>query len=633
MIRVALLLMAALFAVAPARAEPQDTWVKIATVEIDLKVAGKKKVDLGGAGRYRSLRFDTTPARNLIWLAQAQESQGTLKVTSMPVKLPAAGADISKNLDSLEVVWAAEPAAGGYATLIIWGQLRPVDGAGKGAASDDPAKKADDAERKLAEERRKLEMDRSDMDAKRRAAMDAQREAVIAAEAQRNLGEATRRAAEAKEQQSKADPKPAPPQPAPPPTASGPPPPPQPTPPVVARPTLPAPASRGISDRAPSSPSPGAIGSTSPAPVPPPAVGDAVAAKPNVCTDQAVCTIVDVFFGTDRNATSGSDRLGFGGDRANKLTLGHAFVTVPKSKRAKGSIPLPGLWDKYVRGVPPEGDPAQHFTIPKNGVTVYSTEAEFLLAAKKHIATAGDFKNHAFIFVHGFYVTFDNALYRTAQIAYDLSPDGKPFGTAFLYSWPSAGNATAYIYDQDSAQFSVPHLQAFMRTVIDKTGVENVHIIAHSMGNVALIGALQEMARAETKARVNQIILAAPDLDKQQFERVAVSVERVAKGMTLYASQGDSALALARKVRGGTPRAGESLTPPGPAVVAGIDTIDVSAIPTSVFSWGHDSYADSSELLADIYAVFTKGDHPPTKRSDRFKLLQQGALQYWRYAK
>ena len=24
------------------------------------------------------------------------------------------------------------------------------------------------------------------------------------------------------------------------------------------------------------------------------------------------------------------------------------------------------------------------------------------------------------------------ALYRTAQIAYDLSPDGRPFGTAFL---------------------------------------------------------------------------------------------------------------------------------------------------------------------------------------------------------
>jgi esterase/lipase superfamily enzyme len=308
-------------------------------------------------------------------------------------------------------------------------------------------------------------------------------------------------------------------------------------------------------------------------------------------------------------------------------------VTVPKANREKGAIPLPTLWDRYVRGVPPEGDPAKHFTIPKNGVSVYSSEAEFLTAAKKHIATAGDFKNHAFIFVHGFYVTFDNALYRTAQIAYDLSPDGRPFGTAFLYSWPSAGNASAYIYDEESARFSVPHLQAFMRTVIDKTGVENVHIIAHSMGNVALIGALQEMARTETKAKVNQIILAAPDFDKVEFETALVGVGRMAKGVTLYASQGDNALALARKVRGGSPRAGESREPPGPAVVTGIDTIDVSAISTAVFSWGHDSYADSKELLADIAQIFTKGVHPPSKRGDKFKLLQQGTLQYWRYAK
>ena len=567
MIRFALLLLAALLAVAPSHAETADGWVKIATVEIDLKAAGKKLIALGGAGRYRALRFETTPMRNLIWLAQDQESQGTLKVTSMPVKLSAAGADISKKLDSLEVVWAAEPSAPVPVTLVILGQLIVNDRAVSEKKESQPPKPLESV-------------------------------------------------------------KPAPPKSAPAPTAASPPPPP-----VAATPSAPAPPTRGITNSAPPAQPGSTIGGKAPAPASPSAVGDAVAAKPNVCVDTAVCTIVDVFYGTDRKATPGPDRLGFGGDRADKLTLGHAFVTVPKSKRSKGSIPLPGLWDKYVRGVPPEGDPAQHFTIPKNGVTVYSTEAEFLLAAKKHIATAGDFKNHAFIFVHGFYVTFDNALYRTAQIAYDLSPDGKPFGTAFLYSWPSAGNASAYIYDQDSAQFSVPHLQAFMRTVIDKTGVENVHIIAHSMGNVALIGALQEMARTETKARVNQIILAAPDLDKQQFERVAGSVERVAKGMTLYASQGDSALALARKVRGGTPRAGESLTPPGPAVVAGIDTIDVSAIPTSVFSWGHDSYADSSELLADIYSVFTKGDHPPTKRSDRFKLLQQGALQYWRYAK
>ncbi|MEQ1695025.1 MAG: alpha/beta hydrolase, partial [Hyphomicrobiaceae bacterium] len=366
----------------------------------------------------------------------------------------------------------------------------------------------------------------------------------------------------------------------------------------------------------------------------PPVVNSAPAssasdAKPNVCVDANVCTIVDVFFGTDRKQTEVPGRIGFGGDRAGKLQLGHAFVTVPKAQRVKGAIPLPSLWDRWVRGVPPEGDPARHFTIPKNGVTVYATEADFLAAAKNHIAGAGDFKDHAFIFVHGFYVTFDNALYRTAQISYDLSPDGKPFGTAFLYSWPSAGDATSYLYDQDSANFASLHLQNFIKTVVDKTGVKNVHIIAHSMGNVALIGALQELARTDSKTKINQIILAAPDVDKQQFETIIQSVEKVAKGITLYASQGDNALALARKARRGLPRAGETLVPPGPAVVTGVDTIDVSAINTDVWSWGHDTYADSRELLTDINTIFIKG-LPPAKRSPKLKF---GLLKYWIYNK
>ena len=129
-------------------------------------------------------------------------------------------------------------------------------------------------------------------------------------------------------------------------------------------------------------------------------------------------------------------------------------------------------------------------------------------------------------------------------------------------------------------------------------------------------------------------MLAAPDFDKAEFEAALAGVTKVARGITLYASESDNALALASRARGGTPRAGAAHVPPGPAVVAGIDTIDVSAVSTSIFTWGHDSYADSSELLADIALLFIKGTHPPPQRSaTRFKRLQQGALEYWRYAK
>ncbi len=554
-------------------AQAQSAWIRIASTEIDPRAAGKTVIDLSGE-KYSALRFvangDVTISSVKITGPNLVSYGGT--TYTLKKGMPSAEfyqAREPQAVSKVALSWSVNPQSDGVIELQIWGRR----GAGPAIASDQ-------AER---ESKPKKNVDRNFSDGP--------------------IGARPPSAAVDKSASPGALPRPAPAPPsAPAPTLSQP----KPT-------TSPPPSTRSI----------GGV-------VQPSAPGAAPLA--NVCADTQVCTLVDVFYGTDRNQVAGANRISFGADRPNKLTLGHAFVTVPKANREKGAIPLPTLWDRYVRGVPVDGDPARHFTIPKNGVVVFSSEAEFLAAAKKHIANAGDFKNHAFIFVHGFYVPFDSALYRTAQIAYDLSPDGRPFGTAFLYSWPSAGNASAYVYDQDSAQFAAPHLKSFISMVVDKTGVENVHIIAHSMGNVALIGALQEYARTEKAAKINQIILAAPDLDKQQFETIFKGVENVAKGMTLYASQGDKALALARQVRGGTPRAGESINPPGPAVVSGIETVDVSAIGTAAF-WGHDTYADSKELLTDISLLFTAGLRPASKRNNKFKLLQQGALQYWKYAK
>jgi esterase/lipase superfamily enzyme len=388
----------------------------------------------------------------------------------------------------------------------------------------------------------------------------------------------------------------------------------------------------------------GAIGAApppgSPAPKPtgaPPAViasAPIPADGPAVpCVQQGKCTAVEVFFGTDRNQTQGPQRISFGAERPNRLALGAATVTVPKVNRERGTIARP--WQERYLGLTVAGDPAVHFTIPKNGVKVYGSEAEFLAEAKRHIANAGTFKDHAFIYVHGFAVTFENALYRAAQMSYDLSTDGQPFGTAFVYSWPSKGSVlpTAYLSDQDSADQAAPHLRKFIELVTEKTGVANVHIIAHSMGNRVLMRTMEQIALSGSKAKINQIILAAPDVDKQQFETVAQGVGRLAKGFTLYASKSDNALVLSRQLRGGFPRAGEVNDPPGPAIVAGFDTIDISALSTSIFDFGHDKYADSTELLADIGAIFTKGLRPPQLRNARFKLLQQGTLQYWRYVR
>src|SRR5262249_55976535 len=99
------------------------------------------------------------------------------------------------------------------------------------------------------------------------------------------------------------------------------------------------------------------------------------------------------------------------------------------------------------------------------GIALYDSDDAFVTAAKQQMAEAGDFKDHVFVFIHSFNTSFDNALYRTAQIAYDLGKDATPFGTAFLYSWPSAGQVVDYPGDFDAARFTINHLKTFLQLV------------------------------------------------------------------------------------------------------------------------------------------------------------------------
>ena len=65
---------------------------------------------------------------------------------------------------------------------------------------------------------------------------------------------------------------------------------------------------------------------------------------------------------------------------------------------------------------------------------------------RDRLRTSKSFQDQALVFVHGYNNRFDDALYRTAQIAYDLKYDGAPF----LYSWPSVRGISGYPYDRET---------------------------------------------------------------------------------------------------------------------------------------------------------------------------------------
>lgn len=336
--------------------------------------------------------------------------------------------------------------------------------------------------------------------------------------------------------------------------------------------------------------------------------------------------MVPVFYGTDRARKDEPKRIAYSTERARRLQLGQALVTVPKSHQ------VPNIERPFAIRIPiinvtiyeQAEDPRQHFTIREIKAL---TREEFVELARKRVGGSLSFKDQAVVFVHGYNTAFDYALFRAAQMAYDLKFDG----ASFVYSWPSGGGFVSYYYDRESSEQAEPYLREFIDLVVKETGAKSVSVIAHSMGNVPLLRVLQTLGPSLPQGvRLNQIILAAPDVDRNLFENLAANIKAYGRGVTLYCSNNDLAMTAARRVAGGVPRAGD-VPAEGPIVLSGIDTIDVSQTSTDYLTLNHSTYAEKSALLNDIGLLLQTGERPPDKRIPILQRVNTPSGDFWRY--
>ena len=386
--------------------------------------------------------------------------------------------------------------------------------------------------------------------------------------------------------------------------------------------------SRGYgAPKPPSAAAPAPVGGAPEAKSTPPAP-DAGVTKPGtaVVDEKSDWDVVPVFFGTDRARIADPKRIAYGSDRGRKLELGRALITVPKAHEVPNierpwAIKVPYFDVKLYEQAE---DPKQHFTMKE----IQSlTRDQFLAFVKERLATSSRYKDHAVIFVHGYNTAFDAAIYRTAQMAYDLKFDGAPF----LYSWPSGGTFESYTYDRESAGQSQPFMRDFLDLVVKETGAKSVSIIAHSMGNQPVLQILRDLKYSKPEGVViSQIILAAPDVDRDNFENVAKEIKGMANGVTLYAAGNDRALTVSRRFNGGVPRAGD-VPAAGPMILSGIDTIDVTAAGMEGLYLNHSSYAENNALLADIGLIIQTGERPPDKRFPILQKMTTDHGDYWKY--
>jgi esterase/lipase superfamily enzyme len=290
------------------------------------------------------------------------------------------------------------------------------------------------------------------------------------------------------------------------------------------------------------------------------------------------------------------------------VTFGTCDVSIPGPDYHKvGRLEAPSIFTLDVRA-----NPGKHVLLL--GVKTQEAGVFFRNLARD---VAKSERKAAFVFIHGYNVSFEDAARRTAQLAADLKFDGAPI----FYSWPSKAAWWSYSADETNVMWCVPQLEAFLGEVANRVGATTIHLIAHSMGNRALTAALQLIAAKKSipQGLFHHIILTAPDIDEETFQSLAMAIASGAERLTMYSNYRDRALLLSMLFHFYR-RAGASIV-----IVPGMDTIDASKVDTSLVH--HSYFASSRTVLADVSSLIVDGK-PPSKRFGMSEKRKAGKTYY-----
>jgi len=275
-----------------------------------------------------------------------------------------------------------------------------------------------------------------------------------------------------------------------------------------------------------------------------------------------------VLFATNRNDEGGTDlahRFGIKKDQTNRLSCGR--VEFQTSSGRKFGEPQPGRLSLADQKIWQNADQCAQLIggIPDNsGMT---------------------------IFFHGYFNSFEDAVRRAVGFGYDFGIK-QP---VVVWSWPSADSAGEYIYDLNSVQYSEPYLEQFVDELANLGLLDDVTVIAHSMGS-RMAGHFLKLAKARNKTIPNVVFVAA-DYPPSIFRQMIAAQGPAVALKSLYVNQHDRALAVSRIKNGENPvgLGGTYLS-----LVDDIQTIDVSAVSNGWFDANHAHGFDVKPVADDI---------------------------------
>jgi esterase/lipase superfamily enzyme len=300
------------------------------------------------------------------------------------------------------------------------------------------------------------------------------------------------------------------------------------------------------------------------------------------------------------------DRPGtlFNGDRASAIDYAELTISIPPNHKQ----------NEIEWATTPPGDPNVNFVVRDE--KYLDGDKAFLQALNAQLALRPPGRRNVFLFVHGFNTMFAEAVYRGAQLAHDSQAPGVPV----VFTWASRGQATAYVYDLNSATAARDALEHTLRLLL-RSNAEKVNVLAHSMGNWVTVEAFRQIRLSgdlPPSNKIGTILLAAPDIDIDVFKSQLRRFGKPQKPFYVVLSQDDRALFLSRTIAGGVTRVGDAsdtaeLTALGATV---IDLTDVKGNDAT----NHDKFVQLASVGPQLRSILAQGvpsDHRAGDASER----------------
>jgi esterase/lipase superfamily enzyme len=231
----------------------------------------------------------------------------------------------------------------------------------------------------------------------------------------------------------------------------------------------------------------------------------------------------------------------------------------------------------------------------------------------------------ALVFVHGYNNSFQDAIFKAAQIAFDTNFPGK----VIAFCWPSAASPELYDYDRDKALLSPDTLFHLLRRMKTEAKVKDLFIIAHSLGSQIVVDALDRAILSNVELSLREVIFAAPDVARDVFTERAHRIAGLNAGITLYASSADKCLIASKVKAGGMPRAGD-IPAIGPLLLDGVDLIDATLLGDDIFKLNHE--ISNRSVLDDMGRIVLSQTRPPHVRTPTLRRMpDRTSTKYWMY--